>query len=343
MTSLTAIFGNDQEDSDDSDKLRELYWNRAELKKEYASLREETFKLKEEIAVRDGSSARLQQKVDHLESLLLDPDWVYNVVVYYQIRAFNDRCKDKLARFAEQLKQQREKRTYGKVIEEWNDRRDEEAQAVQAQIGEQHMQTQMLEDQLQSERHRFAMMSGFTRFLRKRSIAKTLESLKERIAVAQLQESELLSELEQIQSSTAPDTQGLDTASKRSINFMIMSFAQLLYLHFSVDNLAGLAKEAGDKSVGAINYGSKWDCDTILENLRNRADSMESVTDYADILQQRAKLISDNALFASDDDAVPVPGTVSTVFAIDVNGVIKEKDANLLGENYWDLTKVVSR
>jgi len=343
LTSLTAIFGNDQEDSDDSDKLRELYWNRAELKKEYASLREETFKLKEEIAVRDGSSARLQQKVDHLESLLLDPDWVYNVVVYYQIRAFNDRCKDKLARFAEQLKQQREKRTYGKVIEEWNDRRDEEAQAVQAQIGEQHMQTQMLEDQLQSERHRFAMMSGFTRFLRKRSIAKTLESLKERIAVAQLQESELLSELEQIQSSTAPDTQGLDTASKRSINFMIMSFAQLLYLHFSVDNLAGLAKEAGDKSVGAINYGSKWDCDTILENLRNRADSMESVTDYADILQQRAKLISDNALFASDDDAVPVPGTVSTVFAIDVNGVIKEKDANLLGENYWDLTKVVSR
>ena len=343
MTSLTAIFGNDQEDSDDSDKLRELYWNRAELKKEYASLREETFKLKEEIAVRDGSSARLQQKLDHLESLLLDPDWVYNVVVYYQIRAFNDRCKDKLARFAEQLKQQREKRTYGKVIEEWNDRRDEEAQAVQAQIGEQHMQTQMLEDQLQSERHRFAMMSGFTRFLRKRSIAKTLESLKERIAVAQLQESELLSALEQIQSSTAPDTQGLDTASKRRINFMIMSFAQLLYLHFSVDNLAGLAKEAGDKSVGAINYGSKWDCDTILENLRNRADSMESVTDYADILQQRAKLISDNALFASDNDAVPVPGTVSTVFAIDVNGVIKEKDANLLGENYWDLTKVVSR
>ncbi len=343
MTSLTAIFGNTQEDSSDSAKLLELYWNRAELKKEFADLRDETFRLKEQIAAKEGSAARLQQKLDHLESLLLDPDWVYNVVAHYQLRAFNQRCQSKLARFAEQLKQQREQRQHSRVIDVWNDQRDEEAQALQARLGEQRMQMQMLEDQLQAERHRLSMMGGFTRFLRRRSITKTLDNIAEQIGSSQMRESELLAALEEILSRDAPDTEGLDIASKRSINFMILSFAQQMYLHFLEDGLSGMAKESGDKSVGAINYGNKAECGRILEAVQKRGDAMDKVSDFADVLQQRAKLIAEKALFKLDDDAVPVAGTVSTVYVVEQNGVITEKDANLIGENYWNLANVLSR
>ncbi|MCZ6911695.1 MAG: hypothetical protein O7F72_02705 [Proteobacteria bacterium] len=343
MTSLTAIFGNTQEDSGDSEKLLELYWNRAELKKEFASLRDETFRLKKKIAAKEGCTARVQQKLDHLEDLLLDPDWVYNVIVYYQLRAFNQRCKSKLARFAEQLKQQREQRQQSKVVDVWNDQRNEEAQALQARLGEQRMQMQMLEDQLQSERHRFSMMGGFARFFRKRSITKTLDGIAGRMGEAQLRESELVAALEEINSRAAPDTEGLDIASKRSINFMILSFAQQMYLQFQEDGLAGMAKESGDKSAGAINYGTKADCDLILEAIRQRGDAMDNVSDYADVLQQRAKLIAEKALFKLDDDAVPVAGSVSTVYSFDQNGVLREKDANLIGEDYWELANVLSR
>ncbi|MCH7898852.1 MAG: hypothetical protein IIC62_05845, partial [Proteobacteria bacterium] len=175
MTSLTAIFGNTEEDSGDSEKLLELYWSRAELKKEFAALRDEKFRLQEQITAKEGSAVRLQQKLEHLESLLLDPDWVYNVVVYYQLRAFNQRCTNKLARFAEQLKQQREQRQHSKVVGKWTDQRDEEAQGLQSQIGEQRMHLQMLEDQLLAERHRFSMMGGFARFLRRRTIIRNLD------------------------------------------------------------------------------------------------------------------------------------------------------------------------
>jgi len=42
VTSLTAIFGNSEEKpQEDSEKLLQLYWNRAELKKEFADLRNE--------------------------------------------------------------------------------------------------------------------------------------------------------------------------------------------------------------------------------------------------------------------------------------------------------------
>ena len=60
-------------------------------------------------------------------------------------------------------------------------------------------------------------------------------------------------------------------------------------------------------------------------------------------MKKRAQLIAENALFREDADAVPVDGTVATVFMIDATGVIRTKDANLLGENYWNLSAVLSR
>ncbi len=107
--------------------------------------------------------------------------------------------------------------------------------------------------------------------------------------------------------------------------------------------LAGMAKEAGDKSVGAINYGGKDDCDLIIGRVHKRVESFDKAISFADILQQRAKLIAKKAMFRSNDNAVPVSGSVSIVYAISDDGVINEKNANLLGENYWDLKNIVSR
>ena len=70
---------------------------------------------------------------------------------------------------------------------------------------------------------------------------------------------------------------------------------------------------------------------------------MEKLADFADVLKRRTALIAEHAVFKNDDDVVPIPGTVATVFAIDANGVIREKDANLLGNNFWGLSDVLGR
>lgn len=44
MSSLTAIFGSSEEKEPDSEKLMDLYWNRAELKKDFAGLRKSTLR-----------------------------------------------------------------------------------------------------------------------------------------------------------------------------------------------------------------------------------------------------------------------------------------------------------
>ncbi len=344
MSSLTAIFGSSPEKpEEESEKLLNLYWNRAELKKEFARLRDEQYRLQDRVKDHEGAVARVQQKLDHLEQLLLDPEWVDNVVVYYRFRALNQRCQSKIEAFAEQLKQQREQRLHSRQVEQWKSERVEQAAAVEQQLGEQRMKVQLLEDRLQHERYRLATMGGLAKLFRGRSVMAALDEIAANIDAEQRQEEQLLLQYDEIQSRVPPDTQGLDIPTKRLINFMILAFAQHLYLHFNEDDLAGMAKEAGDRSVGAIRYGSKRDCDDLIARIQKRLERFDKLSDFADVLRQRAKLIAQTAKFRSDHDAVPVSGTVATVYAIGSEGTIKKTDANLLSENYWNLAEILSR
>ena len=341
---ITTIFKSESEQApQDNDKLVDLFRNRAELKKEFAALRNEKYQLQDRIKVHQGATERVQQQLHHLESLLLDPEWVHNVVVFYQMRRLAAHCEAKVERFAEQLKQQREQRVHSKVLFSWNEERKQSAEKAQAKIGEQRLRVQLLEDQLQAERHRLLTMGGITKMLRGRTQASHIDNLEASVTAAQEKEQELMLELEHVEKLEPPAHQGLDNSAKRSINLMILAFAQQLYLEYTEDNLVGLAKEASEKSVGAVNYGTKYECDELLERLASRRAEVEQAGDFAELLKKRAKIIAQHATFRNDDDVVPVPGTVSTVFDINPNGVVHKTDANLLGENYFGIAKVMSR
>lgn len=342
MASLATLFRIETSSSQESDKLVDLFRNRSELKKEFAALRNEKYMLQDRIKQHRGATARVEQRILHLENLLLDPEWVYNVIAFYQLRALTQQCKDQLSRFAEQLKKQSEQRAHGRTLDSWNERRKQKLDGVKTQIGEQRMGLQLLEDQLQAERHKLMTMNGFVRLLRGRKLARQIDDLAAQIEVSQQQESELLQDLDRIQRLDPPENQGLDVAAKRSINFMILSFAQQLYFDFEEDNLIELAKEANEKSVGAINYGGKLECDAILKMLAKSKAAAEA-TGLADVLQKRARLIGEQALFRHDDDAVPVPASVATIYVIDASGEIEQRSANLLGNNYFGMAKVLSR
>jgi hypothetical protein len=343
VTSLTGLFKAEPEEVQDNDKLVDLFRNRAELKKEFAALRNEKYQLQDRVKQHEGATARVQQKMDHLESLLLDREWVHNVVAFYQLRRMAAHCNAKLARFAEQLKQQREQKIHSKAMARWSAERDAKAAEIEEAIGQRRLKTQMLEDQLQAERHKLTTMNGVSKMLRGKGLDAEIAQITTRVELSQAKENELLRSLEGVHSATPPDQEGLDVATKRSINFMILSFAQQLYLHFEEDNLAAMAKEASEKSVGAVNYGTKYECDEIIALIEKRWDTMESATEHAEVMKKRAQLIAEHAMFRNDDDVIPAPGTAATVYAIDANGVVKRKDANLIGDNYFGIAKVLSR
>jgi hypothetical protein len=343
LSSLTAIFGNSEEKTEDSDKLMELYWNRAELKKEFAGMRKEKYRLQDRIKEQEGRTARIQQRLDHLEELLVDPAWAHNVVVHYQLRGLGQGAERKLSRFAEQLKQQREQKTHDSLLVNWNEERKEEARAVESQVLETRDRIQLLEDQLQAEQRRLTSMSRFVRLFRGRSVMRLIDSLAIELEAAVQEDQALHDQIEEIMNRRPPDHQGLDIAAKRSINLMILAFAQELYIHFDEAGIATQAKEATEKSVGAINFGTPYECEQLLARIGKSEARMEEAKNFADVLRKRAMLLGERAKFPGSDDAVPIPGTVSTLFRIDSNGLIRESEVDIAGGNYWGISKVFSR
>lgn len=343
MAVLAGLFGNNEEQEQDSDKLLNLYWNRAELKKEFAGLRKEQFRLQDQVKQQEGATARLQQKLEYLENLLIDPEWSASVVVFYQLRGLAQRCERKLSRFAEQLKQQREQKQHNSLLVGWNDERTRETRVVERSLAKLREQVAGLEEKLNVERARLVSMSGFLRIFRRRSVAAVLDGIRTEMAEAQQQELELLDQLQQIKDRRPPENQGLDIPTKRSINSLILAYAQQLYLHLDDADFAVMVKEANDKSVGAVRYGGPAECEHMLKRIQRRIEAMERSNDVASVLQTRSRLIAEKATYRAEDDAVPVATSVATLFDIDGQGQVTTSKANLLGENYWGVAKYLSR
>lgn len=343
MASLTGIFRADTDNAQENDKLVDLFKNRAELKKEFAGLREEKYQLQQRIKQHEGATARVQQKLEHIENLLLDREWVHNVVAFYQLRRLALHCAAKLGRFAEQIKQQLEQKVQSKVLGALKAEQDSKAAKIEEEIAQLRLQVQTHEDRLQKERHHLLTMSGFVRLFKGRKQQACVEEIETAIETGKARALELNSKLVSIRDVAPPDHVGLDVPTKRSINILILAFAQQLYLHFEQDGLVELAKEANEKSVGAINYGSKYECEQIMSRIDKRWDSMESVAGYADTLQKRAKLLGEGAVFRADDDVVPAPGSTATVYEITADGLVRESHANILGSNYFSIAKILSR
>jgi len=321
----------------------DLYWNRAELKKEFAGMRKEQFRLKDVIKRHEGSKARMQQKIDHLEDLLVDPQLAHNVIVFYQLRGLGKKCERKLAKFAEQLKQQREQKRHNSLLADWNETLKAEAKGIKLQLLEQRDSILQLEDQLQLEQRRLTSMSAFKRLFSGRSAMKLIDGLATQMEVSAQEEQLLKEAIDEIENREPPDHRGLEIPAKRSINLMIIAFAQQLYIHFQEFSIADLIKESTEKSVGAINYGTRYECDQLLDLIHKSIESMEQSTDFVDVLQKRAKMIGAIAKFPGNADAVPIADTVSTLFQFDSNGVVRQSDANIVSENYWGISKIFSR
>lgn len=337
------MFKSEPESPQDDDKLLDLFKNRAELKKEFAALRKEKFVLQDRVKHHEGATARVQQQLEHLESLLLDPEWVHNVAVFYQLRRLGAHCRARLERFAEELKQQREKRIRDKSMSTWNAERERDTARIQRRLHKLRLHQQTMENQLLAARRTLEEMSGVAKMLSGKPQAAAIAELEQALEVARAKEQKLLGELASIDEREPPAVEGLDIATKRSINLMVLSFVQLLYLQYREDDLARLAKEAGEKSVGAVRYGSKRDCDQLLCQISRSRKEADLAGEFADALKNRAARIADDAHYRNADDTVPVSASVSTVYDIDANGVVFKSDANLLGENYFGVTTILSR
>ena len=121
--------------------------------------------------------------------------------------------------------------------------------------------------------------------------------------------------------------------TKRSINLMILAFAQQLYLHFEEDDLAVMAKEASEKSVGAVNYGTKAECDLILSSESNNAGiQWPSVAELCrGAAKTREVYCRQRDLSRRGRGGAESPVLLRRFLQIDANGVVKKRGCQSSG------------
>jgi hypothetical protein len=268
---------------------------------------------------------------------------VHNLVVFYQLKGLHARCCDKLGTFAEQLKLRNEKRRNEQVLGKWQARRSARINEFTAALARQRNEVKAIEHQVAGERASIESMNRFSKLLKGRQSTGAMGMLENKLVAARDREAELLCKLEQVRGLKPPEVPGLETGAKRSINFMILAFAQDLLLRFSDRNVASMVREASRANPGEIQYGSPGDCARLLQQLGAESARIEKRSDPAAVLKERAARIAEHADFASKDDAVPVAGTVAAVFAFDNNAHVETTDWDLLGQNYWGLSGVTLR
>ena len=91
-------------EEDEQDRLLLLFANRANLKKEFAGLREERYHLLDKLKQQEGATQRAKDQMTELEALLADPIAGFNAVVFYQLRNIWMTCHDEMELFAAELK-----------------------------------------------------------------------------------------------------------------------------------------------------------------------------------------------------------------------------------------------
>jgi len=101
----------------EEERLLKLFWNRAELKKELASLRAEGDRLKDRLQQQEGTILRSKQRLEQLEGILADPLQAANAAVFYQLRGVWHSCRKKMVRMANDLLEHQQSRENQRTVD----------------------------------------------------------------------------------------------------------------------------------------------------------------------------------------------------------------------------------
>jgi hypothetical protein len=326
----------------DDDRLLDLFWNRAELKKAFAEMRAERHNLRERIRQQEGQILRAQQRVEELEGVLADPTQAANAGVFFQLRALWGYGRRRLMRLSRDLATHERERTQRAGQQAFESGREAELAELDrslAQTREQVRQAQQIWMELARRRRGLLAWFGIGPGRDELDVAQeaVTNARLERDRIEQLRKSKL--------HEAAPDGGELDLASRRRINLAVVALAQELFLHFDEDDLAAQAREAISRQLVDVDYGTASACRRLSRAIAERLQTFEAVPDLPARIRRRARYLVSCARYRLETDAVPTTGCFTTMpRLLDDAGQPVDRRAvatNVLTDEYWDLYSVL--
>jgi chromosome segregation ATPase len=326
---------------EEDERLLQLFWNRAELKKELSRLQDERHKTLEHVKKYEGIAQRSREQIEELENYLGDPQIAAHALAYFQLRGLWRACSAKLARFSQQLQRQQEERERRRQLIEFDQARRRQLSDFDHRVLDARSAADTLEAQLKLLEARLDSMRGFWNYFRRRRLSEEIEAEREQWDRAMLQVTDLSDDRATLESTPPPPFPGISIDGRRIVNTAVIAYAQQLAAALSEGGLAMLAKETTAKRVFDVNYGAPEETARLMKLLREAHAVVASEQEDLNGLKQRTDALRASASYRSDADTIPLTDSIGTlpVPSAPVSGLetVNRAGINVLIDDYWDL------
>jgi hypothetical protein len=344
MVSMAAQRAQTANEGDD-ERLVELFRNRSALKKEFAQLRRENYRLKEMVQDRENAKAGVQQKLEQLEALLAEPLQAANASVFFQLRGIWDLCHKRLARLAEELVTNQRDREQKALVDQFQSAQRDSVDGVESHIAKAEFRLQEVGQKLEEAGKRQDQLRGFWNHFKRRALRTEADQVKESFAeiTAQLDRFKLARDTKLAEK--GPQFESLSLDGQRKINLALIAIAQELYLHFSHRHISSMARETSVRKVADANYGGINECREMNNYIDERTQALKAGQEMVINVRNRALYLEKHAQYRSDTDLVPVASSFAEIPLIfsdaDEPHGKKAIPINVLADEYWDIFSIL--
>lgn len=332
----------------DDDQLLRLFWNRAELKREFAKLQRERERMTDQLRAQESLVLRSQQRLDQLEGLLADPARAANAAVFFQLRGIWAYGKRRLTRLARDLSFRQQEREGQREAGRFEEHRQAALSAIEHRLLPLEERRTQLESELMAVRARRFERTGFWNYFTRRrldaqqaNLVFARKSVDEQIERYERARSEKLKEKVAV-----PEVIGVE--GKRLVNLSVIALAQELLLVFRDQDVAAQARDASLHQVGEASYGTIQACRDLSQKIEGVLRKVEGMDELAGRVRRRAEYLRMVASYRRDTDTSPAPESLMSIpVELTADGDPRpvkggrEVQVNVLAEEYWDIYSVL--
>lgn len=330
-------------------RVLELFRNRAELKKAYGGLQDETFRLKDLIKQQEGATQRVQEMLSTLEGRLGTPETAYGALVFYQLRRLWQAGRELVTQFVGDLARQQEERERRVHLAQHNQRQFARRQGAQRQLEAAQTLHEEVSAQLEQLQGQRATLTRFWHYFKRRALERRVHGMQAQLGEAQQALATAQAAVEEIARESLPQFTGLSLQARRAINIAAIAYAEVLCLRVAQlkTPLVALAHEATSQREVADTYGTPQECVLLMGEITRAQKLIAERAGLADEIKVRGERLKRVARYRTATDGSPLTDSIALsegdVMELAPMGADAKRLPNVLADDTWDLFRVLLR
>ncbi len=325
---------------DHEHRVIELFRNRAELKKQYGGLQEETYRLKDLVKQQEAATQRVQDMLNELEARLSTNETAYATLAFYQLRRLWQNGRELIQQFVADLGRQQDERERKLHLAQHNRQQFARRQAAEGNAAAARglsEEAAALVAQLEGE---LGKLTRFWHYFRRKALERRIHGAQAAAAAASAALAQAQAALDAVNQEPLPEFPGLALDSRRAINLAAIAYAEVLCERLKVIEkpLLQMAREATGRRSAADVYGSPKECVLLMAQIARAQRLLATRETLAEEIRAHTERLQPLASYRGPADSCPTSDSIAAE-----PGTLDPHVPNVLAEDTWDLFRVLMR